>query len=132
LQAGIPIAMQDAVLSLAELRDYAETSPTVAVGGGAVTLDFETGNVFEVTLTEDVTSMTLANPPAAGRAGSCILIVKQDATGGRTLAWPASVRWAGGLGPVVSNGAGALDVFSLVTRDGGVTWLGFPAGKDFS
>lgn len=132
LQAGIPIDMQDAVLDAPELRDYAETSPVAAISGGSLTLDLESGNVFEVTLTQDVTSLSLVHPPLTGRAGSCSLIVRQDATGGRTFTWPASVKWAGGAPPAITSTADAIDVFALVTRDGGGTWYGFPGGQDFS
>jgi hypothetical protein len=132
LQPGIPINMQDAVLSRAELRDYAETSPAPVISAGTLTLDFETGNVFEVILTENVTSLIVAHPPASGRAGSCSLILRQDATGGRTLAWPASVKWAGGAPPPITSAADAIDVYALITRDGGATWFGFPGGQDFS
>ncbi len=132
LQPGMPINMQDAVLSRPELRDYAETSPVPDISSGSLTLDLETGNVFEVVLTEDVTSLILAHPPAAGRAGSCSIILRQDATGGRTLAWPSAVKWAGGSPPPITSAADAIDVYALITRDGGTSWFGFPAGQDFS
>jgi hypothetical protein len=132
LQDGIPINMQDQVLTRPELKDFSEASATPAISAGALTLNLETGNVFEVTLTGNVTSLTLANPPAAGRAGSATLILRQDATGGRTLAWPASVRWAGGMPPIVSPAANAVDIYAFLTRNGGATWFGFPGGRGFS
>jgi len=132
LQPGIPIDMQDALLDSPELRDYSETSPSASVSGGTLTLDLESGNVFEVTLTQDVTSLSLVHPPSAGRAGSCSLILKQDAVGGRAFTWPASVKWAGGAPPAITSAADAIDVYALITRDGGATWFGFPGGQDFS
>ena len=74
----------------------------------------------------------LANPPAATKAGSATLILKQDATGGRDVTWPASVRWAGGEPPAISTPAGAVDICAFVTREGGATWCGFLGGKAFS
>jgi hypothetical protein len=88
--------------------------------------------VLEVNLTEDIPSPIFANPPAAGRAGSCSLIVRQDGTGARSLAWDGSLRWLGGEPPGITGVANAADVYSLVTRDGGVTWYGFLGGQDFS
>jgi hypothetical protein len=132
LQDGIPIDMQDQQLTRPQLKDFSEASATPAVSAGALTLDLETGNVFEVVLTEDVTSLLLANPPAAGSAGSATLILKQDGTGGRTLAWPSSVRWAGGTPPLVTPSANAIDLYGFITRDGGASWYGFPGGQDFS
>jgi hypothetical protein len=129
---GRAINMQDAQLRGAELIDYAETSQTPVISGGELTLDLTTGSVFEVVLTANVTSLVLANPPGTGRAGSATLIIRQDGTGGRTLTWPGSVRWAGGTAPLVSPGANAVDIYGLVTRNAGVTWFGFPGGKGFS
>jgi hypothetical protein len=132
LQPGIPIDMQDALLKSPELREYSETSPTPAISSGTLSLDFESGNAFQVVLTQNVTSLQLLNPPAAGRVGSCSLILRQDGTGGRTLAWPVSVKWAGGVVPTITTAAHGVDVFGLITRDGGATWYGFPAGQNFS
>jgi hypothetical protein len=132
LQAGIPIDMQDAVLSAPELRDYSESSPTASISAGTLVLDLESGNVFEVALTQNVTALVLANPPAADRAGCCSLIVRQDSTGGRSFAWHDSIKWPGGAPPAITSAAHSVDVFSLITRDGGVTWYGFLGGQDFS
>jgi hypothetical protein len=132
LQSGIPIDMQDAVLLAPEIRDYSETSPTSSISAGTLILELESGNVLEVTLTQNVTSLVLADPPSAGRAGSCSLILRQDSTGGRSIAWGSSIRWPGGVAPALSSSANAVDVFSLITRDGGTTWYGFLGGQDFS
>ena len=114
---GKPINMQGALLRGAELIDYAETSTTPAISAGVLTLDLDTGSVFEVVLTANVTSLVLANPPTAGRAGSITLILKQDATGNRTLTWPSSILWSGGTAPVVTPAANAVDVYGLITRN---------------
>ncbi len=132
LQNGIPINMQGALLSGPELAGYSESSPSAVLSAGTLTLNFAAASVFEVVLTENVTSLILANAPAAGRAGAATLILRQDATGGRTLAWLSSVRWAGGLPPLVTPAPNAVDIYALITRDGGTTWYGFPGGQDFS
>jgi hypothetical protein len=129
---GIAIDLQDQLLTRPELKDFAETSTTPAVSSNTLTLDLQTGNVFEVVLTQNVTSVIFANPPAAGRLGSCTLILKQDGTGGRTLTWPSSARWPGGTPPAISSSANAIDILAFVTRDGGATWYGFLGGKAFS
>ena len=70
LQDGIPLEMQDQQLTRPKLKDFSEISTTPVISSGSLTLDLETGNVFEVVLAGNVTSLTLANPPAAGSAGS--------------------------------------------------------------
>jgi hypothetical protein len=132
LQDGIPISMDGALLSGPELRGQVESSPVAAIGSGALTLDLADGSVFEVTLTEDVILLILANPPSVGKAAAATLIVRQDATGGRAVTWPASVKWAGGIAPTITAVADAVDVCTFVTMDGGTTWYGFLGGQDFS
>lgn len=119
----------DQVVSRPEIKDYAETLTALSSSAGTLTLDLVNGNVFEVTLTENVTTLNLNNPPASGKAGSITLILKQDATGSRTVTWPASVKWAGGSAPTLSTDASATDVLTFVTTDAGTTWYGFLAGK---
>jgi hypothetical protein len=131
LQNGDPIHMQNQQLTRPQLKSFSETVTRPAVSAGELILDLSAGNVFEVTIAEDVVSMILANPPAAGLAGSCTLILKQDATGDRRLAWPHSIRWPGGVTPLVSAGGNAVDIFAFVTVDSGANWYGFRGGNDF-
>ena len=116
---------KDQIVSRPELKDYAVTHNNVSSSSGAVTFDCETGNSFDITLTEDVTSITLSNPPASGNYGEIVIEFVQDGTGGRTVSgWPASVKWPGGTAPTITSDANAVDKVVLSTRDGGTTWLG--------
>lgn len=117
------------VFRRAVLEDYAETRTAPAISAGALTLDLANGNVFEVTLDQDVTSITVQNAPASGKAGSFTLIFRQDATGGRTVSWPASFEWEGAA-PTVSSPANAVDVYTFLTTDGGATWYGFKGRQE--
>jgi hypothetical protein len=50
-----------------------------------------------------------------GRVGQTqILMFTQDATGSRTVTWPATIKWAGGTAPTLSTAAGKTDVFQFV------------------
>lgn len=118
----------DQVVSRPEIKDYAETVSTPVSSAGTLTIDLTAGNVAEVTLTENVTTLNLNNPPATGKAGSLTMILKQDATGSRTVTWPASVKWAGGTAPTLSTAASSIDVLTFVTIDAGTTWYAFLAG----
>jgi hypothetical protein len=116
----------------AKLKDYCETKTSPSSSSGTLTLDLENGNVFEVTLTENVTTTNFNNPPTSGNGGSFTLILKQDATGGRTFAWPSSVDWSNGVSPTISTAANAVDILTFLTVDGGTTWYGFLSGVNFS
>jgi hypothetical protein len=97
---------------------------------GATTLNLANGNVFSVTLTGNAT-FTFSGATAS-TACSFGLYVKQDATGSRTVTWPASVKWAGATAPTLSTAANALDILVFETIDGGTTWYGSLVGAAFA
>ncbi len=128
--AGIPWA--DFKLQRPLMVDYAfkVTSPSSAAG--TLVLDMVNGNYFDVTLDEDVTTLTLSNPPASGRGGSIIFIARQDGTGTWDITWPVNVIWErfSGLSPDQTTTANAVDIYWLLTIDGGVSWFGLVLGLD--
>lgn len=110
------------------LEGYAEVANTNTASGTAATLSLASGSVADLTLTANCT-LTLAGAPAAGWVGSLTVILRQDATGGRTVTWPASVKWGGAVAPTLSTAASAVDIITLFTVDGGTTWYGFTSGR---
>lgn len=127
---GFAINMGDQNINRPVLKDYGETR-TAANSSTSYTIDLENGNVFEITLTGNCT-FTFSNPPASGTGGSFTLILKQDATGSRTVTWPGSVDWTLGSAPVLTTTANAVDILSFITTDAGTRWYGFLAGVNFS
>lgn len=119
--------------------DRAWTDPTLlaplvhAVGnsGTALTIDASStsGWVKTITLTGNCT-FTLTGA-VSGRATTLELVLTQDATGGRTIIWPASVRWPGAA-PTLSTVAGAVDRIILTTYNNGTTWYGDLVGKGYA
>lgn len=67
---------------------------TVVAFSATPNFDLSTGSTFLITLTGNVTSSTFSNVPAD--ATTIRIILRQDATGGRTVVLPTSVRYAGG------------------------------------
>ena len=72
------------------------------------------GKLAYVTLTGNA---TLAAPTNLG-TGTCVLIVIQDGTGGRTLHYNAVFKFPGGMTPVLSTGAGKIDILTFVQHGG--------------
>lgn len=87
-----------------ELESAVEASIT-----GATTADFSAKSTYEYLLTGNVT-FTFTNPTGRGWVA---LRLKQDTTGGRTVAWPASVRWSGGTAPTLTATASKTDYISF-------------------
>jgi len=97
---------------------------TALVDGASIAWNLATGNMASVTLAGN---RTLANPTNK-QPGSYSLIVTQDATGSRTLAYGTDYIWPGGTAPTLSTAASAVDVLSFLS-DGtsmlGVSQLAF-------
>lgn len=77
--------------------------------GTALTIDWRLGNKHKVTLTDNCT-FTFTDP---SKPGNFVLMLVQDATGGRTVTWPANCKWAGGTAPTLSTAANAIDIVSF-------------------
>jgi hypothetical protein len=106
----------------------------VALGntGTAKSIDLRQGTVFTATLTGNCT-FTLANPNAnANRGSSFTLILTNDGTGSRTVAWAGGAfRFPGGAATVSRTAtANAVDIWVFFTPDNGTTWYGNISMKD--
>lgn len=82
---------------------------TALTDGATITPDFATSNNFSVTLGGN---RTLANPSnqTAGQMGT--IVITQDATGSRTLAFGSYWKFAGGTAPTLTTTASAVDVLA--------------------
>lgn len=106
-----------------QFKSYKEFVSNTTASTSSLTLDLSVSNIFDITLANNVT-VTLSNPPSAGIAYTATLYCRQDATGSRTITWPASVKWPNNSVPSLSTGANKIDMFSLFTLDGGTTYVG--------
>ncbi len=107
-----------------------EESTSVTSSSNAATLNLRDGNVFEHTLTENVT-YTFSNPASSGKVSSFVLKIKQDASAsGYTVTFPSSVDFVGGTAPTLTATANAIDTFVIFTTDGGTIYNLLVAGQD--
>jgi hypothetical protein len=103
---------------------YADTVTALGNTGTAINLDVTSGNVFTATLTGSAT-ITLRYPVATG-SSSFTLILTNDGTAGRTVAWAGGTfKFPGGAASLSrTTTANAIDVWFFFTPDGGTTWYG--------
>jgi hypothetical protein len=113
----------------APLQTYTETRTDPAIAGGALALNCALGTYFKTTLNSNVT-VSIANPPAAGRALGITIIFIADGTV-RAVTWPAAVVWPSGVAPTMSGASGKRDLITLITDDGGATWFGCIVGQNY-
>lgn len=119
------VQLSDNELRRALLLDYAVKHTSVSSSSGTVVLDLTTGNSFVTTLTENITTVTISNPPATGIYGQFVWKIIQDGAGGAfTVTFPASVLWPGGTAPTITITNNAIDEVTLRTIDAGTEWRG--------
>lgn len=109
---------------------YADTVVALGNTGTAINLDVVSGGVFTATLTGNAT-ITLRYPVSSG-ASSFTLILTNDGTAGRTVAWAGGAfRFPGGAASLSrTTTANAVDIWVFFTPNGGTTWYGNIAMKD--
>lgn len=91
---------------------YSNIAATLTPGGTTQTIDWNDGNgaVLDLASATGNVTLTLSNP----KAGATYTIkVIQDATTPRDLVYPAAVKWANGIIPVISVGATEVDLIVL-------------------
>jgi len=119
------IAVTAGNLALAAGQGY---SAQVDAGnsGAAKTIDWNSGNSQKLTLTANCT-LTLSNPQAGAHY---LLRIAQDATGSRTITWPAAVHWSGGTAPTLTTTASKVDLIALYYD--GATYFGAMVGANYT
>lgn len=105
------------------LTGYTEAEVANTSTTGTWTMDCTAANFFDLTLTGNIT-ISPTNVPPSTRMWAGTIVAKQDATGGRTITWPTGTKWPGGVVPPATTTANAIDIWSLMTYDGGSTWIG--------
>lgn len=103
-------------LTIAALFDA--LAPVALTDGTNIPLDMSTGINFKIDPIGG--NRTLLNPTNAKAGVSGTIKVKQDATGGRQLAYGTAYKFPNGP-PVLSAGANAVDYITYFVEEGGAT-----------
>jgi hypothetical protein len=109
-----------ATSNLSLTGNYTESVVVIGSSGAAQTLSLTNGTFQTVTLTSNCT-FTM---PTVTAGQSFILIVTQDATGGRTATF-TGVKWPAGTAPTITATASAVDIVSFLSN--GTYWYGTAA-----
>jgi hypothetical protein len=125
------VNMADQELQRAFLVDFAKKVTAHGNMGTSETFDFADSNSHTGTLSANLGTITLSNPPATGREGRIDLYFTQDGSTAFTVTWPGSVVWSDGEAPDFSTLSSVTHVV-LVTLDAGATYFGYRAGGNFA
>lgn len=99
--------------------------PYALTSGASVAVDGSQSNVYTLTLG---TNATLANPTSLG-AGRYTFIIKQDATGSRTLAFGTNYKFPTGSDTTISTPANSVNVLTCTSNG---TYLYCSLAKNFA
>jgi hypothetical protein len=104
--------------------------PVNALGSvsGSVTLDRHNGEYQTLTLSGNITALTINNWPATGKLGKLTLEITNGGT--YTIAWPTGTKWPGGNVPTLT--ASGTDIIVLMSHDAGTTVRGSVAGQGYA
>jgi len=124
----------------ARFKTYYEIPKAISSVGSVVTLDLSKAQTFILTISEIVAYFELINVPSSSATTFTIQIIQDSSTaysvdiddfrtsGGSAI----PLRWPGGIAPTVTPVAGAVDVYSFMTFDGGSNLYGVIGGQNFS
>lgn len=116
-------SLSSATLVNPTVTNYTETLFS-ANSGTAITLALTNGTFQFITLTGNAT-ITM---PAVGAGKSFIILLAQDATGGRTVTW-STVVWPSGTAPTITSTASKKDLYSFFSD--GTNWYGVTVSQNY-
>jgi hypothetical protein len=120
--SGANLQMQDSKLVRPRIVDYAINKQNKTTSGGTLSIDMTVANAADYTFTENITTVTITNPPASGQYGELWLKLIQHASAPKTISWASKYKWPGGGTHVMSTGVTDVDIIHLCTIDGGTTY----------
>jgi len=122
--SGTVVALNNTpTLTNPTITNYVETLYT-ANTSTAIAIALTNGTVQQLTLTANTT----ISMPTAVAGKSFIIMLKQDGTGSRTVAW-STVVWPGGTAPTVTTTASKQDIYSFFSD--GTNWYGVTVGQNY-
>ena len=90
----------------------------VTANSSTTAIDLALGNVVKFTQTSN-TTVSFANTGTS----NIVTFIRPGAD--YTITWPSSIKWNDGSAPPLASKSVDDDVFTLLTRDEGVTWYGW-------
>jgi len=111
--------------TLKSVRDFVINTTALSTQ----TVDLSQSNYFRYTLNSN-TTFVFANAPVSGVGITATLLINQDGTGSRTIAFANDVYYANGTAPSPTTNANSEDMWTFTTYDGGASFIGALAIKD--
>lgn len=107
------------------LKNYKEVESSISPSSQTLTINLNNGNIFVVSKTSDILTLSISNIPSSSFVGNFTLIIENGVGAGGFIIWPNSIKWGNAGPPALSTTLGNIDVLTFITLDGGTSWLGF-------
>ena len=108
---------------------YGETTNNLGNTGASPSINLANGNFVIATLNQNA---TFTFTGTTNQVTSFTLYLLNDATPGRSIVWPAAVKWSGGTVPNRTTTANRADVYTFWSADSGTNWYGSLAQFDYA
>ena len=117
------------VLGTASVASSVESASSYVSSSTAYTIPDATTNIRRITLTDNATITLPAFASLTGKVWTITVMIKQDATGGRTLTWAVpggdSILWdQSATAPAPSSGASKTTIYQFTKPADETTWYG--------
>jgi hypothetical protein len=117
----VPTVQSDGSVAMQTLP-FGSAVSSLSIASGVVNIDLSAGDYFTLALTTNVTSIIFSNLPSSGKARTVMIRMKQDATGGRTVALPVAFKAVTGSDLSVQSTPNAYTILAFTTFDQGTRW----------
>lgn len=116
---------EDHIQTLTNKTIVQKVTAYTPAGAGTTTINLTTGNIHTVTMPAATQTLAISNEVA----GQCFIININNVTSQGALTWFTTIRWAGGVAPVLTGTNGKRDVFGFIVT-GTDTYDGFIVGQN--
>jgi hypothetical protein len=114
------------------INNYSEKLNAFGNTGSAPTINLSNGTFVTAILSANASFAFSLGTGVTSDAIQFTLHLTNDGTAGRTITWPASVKWPNGTVPTRTTTANRTDVYSFYTIDGGSNWFGILSIYNYS
>ena len=110
------IVAVSADLSSVKLSKYVEPKSTVTISSSSITLNLNNAQVFEISATSNISSITIQNPDSRSNiVQGFTIIFSADGTQRTVTNW-GSIKWSGGTGPTLTATNNKKDILSFMSH----------------
>lgn len=114
------------------IDSYSLLSQSITTTSDAIDINYANGNFIDLSLTQNVNSISVTSWPSAPEVGKITIFIRQTNGGNHLInAWPSGTKFPDSIAPILSTANGSIDVVILTSVTGGVEVIGTAAGENY-